>query len=381
VSDLPDTTVSCQPDTPVSAPPDRQKPALQQKGDQGDSNTRSASPQKNEGRTGYASPSVPLQTTGIPSSLNRGHSAEDVEATKPDHTTAQHADSLGRAGAASVLDPVREDLYHFALVAAREFNDQAPFRATLSRLVNLYQGAGLPLEEFTERFDAARQRTKERTMAIRTLAGEGAGHGFAKKNKVPYFFAIFEDLLGFRASPGLPHADEDAGGSPPRASVTGAARRTLECPLPGHPPRGPAEPTGGASVAPGRPVLGASLPRDAEDAQVINEIVREFSRQFTDYGAAEALGEWAVTRWRASGLARERFLEVANGAAATMLADRTARPSAPNYQVRLADALNQLVGAADAEVQNRAVPAPTGRRATTPQHHAGVATRVGSTKL
>ncbi len=321
-----------------------------------------------------------LQTTGAHPLLSRGRSAEDVGATRPADATAQHADGLSRADAAPVLDPVREDLYHFALVAAREFNDQAPFRATLSRLVNLYQGAGLPLEEFTERFDAARQRTKERTMAIRTLAGEGAGHGFAKKNKMPYFFAIFEDLLGFRASPGLPHADEDAGGSPPRDSVPSAARRTPECPLPGHSPRGQAEPTGKALAAPGQAVLAASLPQDAEDARVIKEIVREFSRQFTDYGAAEALGEWAVTRWRASGLARERFLEVANGAAAAMLADRTARPSAPNYQVRLADALTQLVGAADAEVQNRAVPAPTGRRATTPRHHAGVATRVGSTK-
>jgi hypothetical protein len=217
-------------------------------------------------------------------------------------------------------------------------------------------------------------------MAIRTLAGEGAGHGFAKKNKMPYFFAIFEDVLGFRASPGLPHADEGAGGSSPGDPVPGTARRTPNRHLPGRPPRGPAEPTGGASAAPGRPVLGASLPRDAGDAQLIKEIVREFSRQFTDYAAAEALGEWAVTRWRASGLARQRFPEVANGAAAAMLADRTARPSAPNYQVRLADALTQLVGAADAEVQNRVVPAPTGRRATTPQHHAGVATRVGSTK-
>ncbi len=79
---------------------------------------------------------------------------------------------------------------------AREFNDQAPLRSSVSRAVNLCLSIGLGLEVFIERMYEARARTKEYTGAIRaTDGGEGL---FKRKSQMAYFFSILTDMVGTR---------------------------------------------------------------------------------------------------------------------------------------------------------------------------------------
>ena len=77
---------------------------------------------------------------------------------------------------------------------ARELGDEAPLRSTVSRAVNLYREWGGELGEFVGLLGEARAITQERTGSIRK-ARDGGGV-FASKGKVPYFFAVLEDLLG-----------------------------------------------------------------------------------------------------------------------------------------------------------------------------------------
>ena len=64
--------------------------------------------------------------------------------------------------------------------------------------MNRYRQSGLALEAFVEQLYAARQVTKERTAAIKGRP-KADGQGYAPKNKMAYYFAIVEDLIGLRA--------------------------------------------------------------------------------------------------------------------------------------------------------------------------------------
>ena len=246
----------------------------------------------------------------------------------------------GAAGLADV--PARGELHVFAEVAAREFNDQAPFRATLSRIVNLYHRAGLPSEEFTERLDAARQRTKERTGAVRTLAGKQATHGRSRKNTMPYFFAIFEDLLGLRESPALPAPDAGEGATPAGRESNPAVPGGWDRRPSWRSYRGENAPADRPAPAPERVVAGTPDPGSDEDARLIKTVVSTFGRQFADFAAAEALGEWAVTLWQESHLSRERFLAAATEASEQLLRDRATSPSAALFRNGLMRTVERL---------------------------------------
>lgn len=76
---------------------------------------------------------------------------------------------------------------------AREMNDEASLSVSLSRMVNLYKRSGLDLDAFIEKLYAARALTKERSASI-TKEGNGSGP-WAKKNKMPYLFAVLEDIV------------------------------------------------------------------------------------------------------------------------------------------------------------------------------------------
>lgn len=237
-----------------------------------------------------------------------------------------------RPDAMPVCDPAREELHRFAEVLAREFNDQAPFGVTLSRLVNLYHRADLPPEAFADRVDAARQRTKERTATIRRPSG-----GPVKKNKIPYFFALLEESLGMRAPSSAPPS-EPGRSAPPRDAPDAVTAR--------EPERHRAMPTSRAgdgpdTQTPSLPPPGASpsLAVVSADARVIREVVREFSQQFCEYAAAAALGDWAVTLWQRSGMSRQRFLDVAQMVSEGLARDGAGPVTAPLFQSRLADAL------------------------------------------
>ena len=78
---------------------------------------------------------------------------------------------------------------------AREFNDEASLTASTSRMVKLYYRSGLDLERFIEVTLAARAATKERSSSIRKQVGN-ADMSFSRKNRMPYFFTVLEDMLG-----------------------------------------------------------------------------------------------------------------------------------------------------------------------------------------
>ena len=289
---------------------------------------------------------------------------------RPSETPPRALPDGDQGDTASAGHPPREELHRFAEVVAREFNDQAPFRATLSRLVNLYHRAGLPLEEYTARLDGARQRTQERTGAIRTLPGEQASHGLSRKNKMPYFFALFEEMLGLRESPpprsGADVGEQRAGGESDLAVPDGGGRRP-----PWRPNRQGDPPVGRPAPLSDRPA-GTPLPPGAagEDVRLIKGVVSTFSRQFADYAAADVLGEWAVALWRGSRLSREHFLAAAEDASVQMLRDRAAAPSAARFQACLTEMLARPGGHQDTEAQDRreapSSSAPAGDAVATP---------------
>jgi hypothetical protein len=78
---------------------------------------------------------------------------------------------------------------------ARELNDEAALPSSVSRAVNLYRRAAIDLESFTDALLGARAVTKQRSAGIHkqtnghdTVFGPG-------KNRMAYFFAVFEDML------------------------------------------------------------------------------------------------------------------------------------------------------------------------------------------
>jgi hypothetical protein len=89
----------------------------------------------------------------------------------------------------------RESLAAFLGDFARELGDEAPLASTITRVVTLLQTAQLPSDQWGDVLYQARAITQERTAQIRTLAAEGES-SIRRKNKMPYFLAVLEDLLG-----------------------------------------------------------------------------------------------------------------------------------------------------------------------------------------
>jgi len=303
-----DTPLSGQADTPLSGQADRQNPASQKKREQKDSNTRHTHPK-------FAAGKRRRQVAGPTPTADDPFAGEQP----PQISALSQSDE--------VSDPMRTALHPFAEVIVREFNDRAPFRATLSRLVNLYHHAGLPMDAFADRFDAARQRTKERTMAIRPPTGKVAADGRTAKNKIPYFFALLEELLELRGGMALPVADPVCADPPMRDTP------------PPVPVLSPPDETNAVGCLEDTP---SAVATDT-DVRVIGAVVREFSRQFTDYATAVALGDWAIARWQNSGLSQARFLEVAGAASEELVRARPTAASAPLFRERLVAALGQAV--------------------------------------
>ena len=70
----------------------------------------------------------------------------------------------------------------------------SPARSTSSR------AAGVPPERWSDLLYQARGLTQEHTAQIRKLAGDG-GSSIRRKNKMPYFLATLEQLVGLRPEP------------------------------------------------------------------------------------------------------------------------------------------------------------------------------------
>jgi replication protein O len=106
----------------------------------------------------------------------------------------------GRKGRPPGSGEEREELAAYLGDFARELGDAAPLSATITRVLALFQAAQLPAEQWGGVLYQARSITQERTAQIRTLAA-GGETGLRRKNKMPYFLAVLEDLLGLSANP------------------------------------------------------------------------------------------------------------------------------------------------------------------------------------
>jgi hypothetical protein len=102
---------------------------------------------------------------------------------------SQNKKTKGTSKFRRALTPYIEDV-------AREFADEAPLGSTLTRVCRILDGAAVTDEDRAiDAIREARQVTKERTHAITKRSGKGSGV-FEAKNKVPYFLAVLEDLVG-----------------------------------------------------------------------------------------------------------------------------------------------------------------------------------------
>ncbi len=96
---------------------------------------------------------------------------------------------------------------------AEELGDEALLASSVTRAVNLYRRSGLGLGAFTSRLHEARSKTKDYAATIKKRQTIG-GPGYGSRNKMPFFFALVEELLGLRVKQKIArsHSGEGARG-------------------------------------------------------------------------------------------------------------------------------------------------------------------------
>ena len=94
----------------------------------------------------------------------------------------------------------RERLRAFLADFALELGDEAPLASTITRTLNIFKAAGVPPEQWSDYLYQARGLTQEHTAQIRKVATAG-GDQIRRKNKMPYFLATLEQLVGLRPAP------------------------------------------------------------------------------------------------------------------------------------------------------------------------------------
>ena len=104
----------------------------------------------------------------------------------------------------------REQLAAFLADFARELGDQAPLPATVTRALRVFKAADVPPERWGDHLYRARAIAEEPTGQITKKGNETSG--LRRKNKMPYYFGVLEQLVGLRPPP------EEPGDRPGRAS-------------------------------------------------------------------------------------------------------------------------------------------------------------------
>ena len=102
-----------------------------------------------------------------------------------------------RRSRADVDPEERERLRAFLEDFARELGDEAPLSSTITRTLTIFTAAKVPPEQWSELLYQARGLTQEHTAQIRKLA-TGGEEQMRRKNKMPYFLATLEQLVGLR---------------------------------------------------------------------------------------------------------------------------------------------------------------------------------------
>lgn len=97
----------------------------------------------------------------------------------------------------------REHLEAFLKDFAAELGDEAPLPSTITRALNIFKSAGVPPGRWGDHLYQARATAQEHTGQIRKEA-TGGSSGLRRKNKMPYFLAVLEQLVGLRLAPAAP---------------------------------------------------------------------------------------------------------------------------------------------------------------------------------
>src|SRR5215213_4539142 len=105
-----------------------------------------------------------------------------------------------RRGRPAASSEDRERLRPFLDDFARELGDEAPLSSTITRTLTIFTAAKVPVEQWSDLLYQARGLTQEHTAQIRKTASADSTQ-IRRKNKMPYFLATLEQLVGLRPEP------------------------------------------------------------------------------------------------------------------------------------------------------------------------------------
>lgn len=142
----------------------------------------------------------------------------DVNTSNTENLGAESGTPRGRPP-----DEARQIITSYIADFAPELGDEAKLPVTISRAVNLYKRSGIEIGQFTGLLYEARSRCKEYTATIKKERKSDDGW-YAGKNKIPYFFAILEELLGFREPRTRAESGADTDRGKPARSDQGRSR-------------------------------------------------------------------------------------------------------------------------------------------------------------
>ena len=128
--------------------------------------------------------------------LSHGRATNATGDQTADKKPSGRASSRRQADQSDDDPEAREQLRAFLADFAVELGDEAPLASTITRTLNIFTTAGVPPERWGDLMYQARGLTQEHTAQIRKLAsGKTPGR---HKNKMPYFLATLEQLVGLR---------------------------------------------------------------------------------------------------------------------------------------------------------------------------------------
>jgi hypothetical protein len=137
--------------------------------------------------------------TGLDRTTERGSAAGP--ASLKDLIARRRQSSGGpRRGRPAGSSEDRERLRPFLEDFARELGDEAPLSSTITRTLNIFKAAKVPAEQWSDLLYQARGLTQEHTAQIRKTASADSNQ-IRRKNKMPYFLATLEQLVGLRPAP------------------------------------------------------------------------------------------------------------------------------------------------------------------------------------
>jgi hypothetical protein len=156
---------------------------------------------KDKPGTGRLESQTPRQLTGLVVPVHR---PEQHALTSPESVGSV---LLRRTPARPSPDEVNAVLEAYIASFAQDLSDRASLKSSTTRALHLFSRSGLSVEGFVQRMYQARSITKERSSQAARMGMGTRGRGVRDKtagarNKMAYFFACLEDLLGLRAAAG-----------------------------------------------------------------------------------------------------------------------------------------------------------------------------------